>query len=585
MISLPSVGLRATTLREPRQVRKEAALSGSRRAQRMARPAALKGAESMGRGMVEQLAIYRRYRASNFGELRGQDPIAKTLRRAVADGRIGHGLLFVGPRGTGKTSTARIVAKALNCLTPADGEPCGTCTSCIAIRDGATFDVVESNAATSNRIDDVREDLIPLITTPPTDLKRKVLILDEVHRFTNDAWDALLKWLEEPPPGIVFIFCTTDPSKIRPAILSRLQRFDFRPLPQATIAAKLSDILAAERRSADPAAIELLARLADGGMRDAESMLDQLLSSGIETLRATDVEELLGLPGADRVLALTEAILDADVSAGLAVLADFEARGRDPKVVVDHLTDLVRRALHAALAGGGSVPGDASKLPAGLDLGGTPGTPLPLAGRSRDELLRLAHALRRTEGGRGEADLRLGLELLLLGGAQAGPATTTVAASPLVAPAVAASSAASATTPTRTRIASAGTASKPASTPSATTNLEGAARGAGPAAAAVPGEPRKARAASEGGVSSQWEALVAAADPATKPLLADAVPTFANGTLTLGYAASKRFLRDRAEARRDKLQSLASVAYGAAVAIAFAEVEIGDAALREVWGG
>ena len=327
--------------------------------------------------MTEQLAIYRRYRATTFGELRGQDPIAKTLRRAVADGRLGHGLLFVGPRGTGKTSTARIVAKALNCLAPAEGEPCGTCRSCIAITEGATFDVVESNAATSNRIDDVREDLIPLITNPPTDLKRKVLILDEVHRFTNDAWDALLKWLEEPPPGIVFIFCTTDPSKIRPAVLSRLQRFDFRPIARAEIAAKLEAILATEKRVAEPAAIELLARLADGGMRDAESMLDQLLSSGVDPLKAADVEELLGLPGADRIERLACAILDADAPAGLAILAEFEAEaqvgitttGFDAAQGVSQAEEGFARATGEADRGAATV----GEVEAGRELGGVAG--------------------------------------------------------------------------------------------------------------------------------------------------------------------------------------------------------------------
>jgi DNA polymerase-3 subunit gamma/tau len=461
------------------------------------------------------------------------------------------------------------VAKALNCLAPANGEPCGSCTACIAIRDGATFDVVESNAATSNRIDDVREDLIPLITNPPTDLKRKVLILDEVHRFTNDAWDALLKWLEEPPPGIVFIFCTTDPSKIRPAILSRLQRFDFRPIAQEQIAAKLVDILKSEGRNAEPDAIALLARLADGGMRDAESMLDQLLSSGVDPLRAADVEELLGLPGAEDIARLASAALDADAAVGLGILADFELRGRDPRVVTERLTDLIRRALHAALATGGTVPTDASRLPAGLNLGGDPGAPLPLAGRSRDELLRLAHALRKLESGRGDADLRLGLELLLLG-------TLTPVAPTQSAPAHAAP-----TQNTPAQRAPVLNAAPTKAAPSAAAVVTDA-KEETPAAMKPTRTPRAAKSAAVSAEGGDWAQMLAAADPATKPLLIDARATFADGVLTILYSSSKSFLRVRAEERRDRIERLASQVYGGVVRVAFAEQDA-DAALRDVW--
>ena len=425
--------------------------------------------------------------------------------------------------------------------------------------------MVESNAATSNRIDDVREDLIPLITNPPTDLKRKVLILDEVHRFTNDAWDALLKWLEEPPPGIVFIFCTTDPSRIRPAILSRLQRFDFRPIAQDEIAGKLTEILKTEKRNAEPEAIALLARLADGGMRDAESMLDQLLSSGVDPLRAADVEELLGLPSAEHIVKLAVAMLDADAPAGLAILSEFELRGRDPHVVADHLTDLIRRALHAALAAGGSVPADASRLPAGLTLGGEPGAPLPLAGRDRADLLRLAHALRRLESGRGDADLRLGLELLLLGTLTPTTPTTTAplvaSAAPVLAPAAPAAPAASTAAPVSSAAAAA-PAMKPTRTPRAAT----------PSTSTPPAAP----------ASDEWTRMLAAADPATKPLIADARPAFADGVLTLLYSVSKSFMRQRAEGRRDRIEAIAAQVYGAGVQVKFLEQDV-DTALREVW--
>ena len=280
-------------------------------------------------------ALYRRWRAQTFGEIVGQQAVVTTLRNAVRANAVAHAMLFVGPRGTGKTSMARILAKALNCTNLQDGEPDDSCEACVAIREGRALDVVEMDAASNNKVDDMRE-LLPRVYTAPSDLRRKVFIVDEVQRI-KEGWDVLLKTLEEPPEHVVFIFCTTDSSQIRPAVVSRLQRFDFRRLTVPEIEGKLRRILAEDGRPADEDAIRLIAELAAGGMRDAESMLDQLLSGGSERLTAESVRDLLGLADAQTVLAFVDAAVSGKALAGMDVLDGLEERGRDLRSFMDQV--------------------------------------------------------------------------------------------------------------------------------------------------------------------------------------------------------------------------------------------------------
>lgn len=271
------------------------------------------------------IALARRYRPKRFADLLVQDHVAAVLRGAVARGRVGHGYLLTGPRGVGKTTAARILAMALNCPNrTAEGDPCGDCESCLRIwNGGASLDVVEIDAASNRGVDDARDLRERAMYAASQPGHHKVYIVDEAHMLTREAWNALLKILEEPPPGVVFVFATTEPQKIAATaapVLSRLQRFDFRRIGPASIRQRLRQVLDAEGIAADDDALTLIARCADGGMRDALSVLDQCLSFGEGRVSAERVREVLGLVGDE---------LYGEV---LSIVADRRAEGVFPLV-------------------------------------------------------------------------------------------------------------------------------------------------------------------------------------------------------------------------------------------------------------
>ncbi len=301
------------------------------------------------------IALARKYRPKRFADLLVQDHVAAALRGAVAQGRTAHGYLFAGPRGVGKTTAARILAMALNCEQAEGGEPCGECESCARVWTGAAnLDVVELDAASNRGVDDARDLRERAMYAASSEHRHKVYIVDEAHMLTREAWNALLKVLEEPPPRVVFVFATTEPQRIAQTaapVLSRLQRFDFRRIGPEAIVARLRQVATAEALAADDDALRLIARVADGGMRDALSVLDQVIAFGEGPVTGARVRDVLGLIPDDAYGEVLRLVAERDAAAVFPLMDRLVEAGADLGTFVVGLGEALRAVLLVGFGG------------------------------------------------------------------------------------------------------------------------------------------------------------------------------------------------------------------------------------------
>lgn len=366
--------------------------------------------------MPESVALYRRYRPQTFSAIVGQEHVTRTLKNAIGSGQVSHAYLLSGSRGIGKTTIARLIAKAVNCTKAKDGEPCDTCENCRAIRDGRFLDLIEIDAASNRGIDEMR-DLREKVRFAPSQGQYKVYVIDEAHQLTNEAFNALLKTLEEPPGHAIFVLATTEAGKVPGTIVSRTQRFDLRRIPYKGVVQQLAKICEQEKLKAEPAALDAIARHAQGSLRDAESILDMVatFSDGAVTLK--DVDELLGVSEWEETSKLFDALAANDGAAGVRLVGALVDEGRDLRLFVRRALDHMRALVQ--LSSTGKPPETASEGVAAKLKEQAPKFSMEKLARIAKRLLETEQQLKQSEGTPLPLELAI-LDLVTTAGAPAG---------------------------------------------------------------------------------------------------------------------------------------------------------------------